>query len=175
MSNELKIRPARDTSELLAKWRLEVVANEESHYATAKWLAHTQNFAGYPLAILNGVIATSVFATLAKDSAPAWKVTTAVLSVLAAILAAASAFGRFGERAEAHRRTAVKFGDVRWRLEQLIASADGGATECAKATEEIRQSLASIIETALPVPEAVWKATHDRIVEGFPPTGRSVV
>jgi len=164
MASDAKTKRVSGTTELLTKWLVEVTVNEEAHYATVKRLVTKQTLVGYPVAVLNAVVASSVFATLSKEIAIGWRIATGVFSVLAAILSAAAAFGRYGERAETHRRTAVKFAEVRLLLEQIIAAGTGTGPDADKHCQEVRKQLNGITDAAPAVPEDIWKITHDRIV-----------
>ena len=75
---------------------------------------------GGPTIALAAIVATSSFSTVGQNAERWLQVTSGLLSILAAVLAALQTFFRFAERAEAHRTASVRYGSLRREIEQLL-------------------------------------------------------
>ena len=108
-----------DIVTVLKKYSRSAGRKQLAHYLAAEIDAARHGRIGVPNVILSAIVATSVFSTLSKDPALWLRIATALLALLAAILAALQAFLGFGERAEKHRAAGARYGKVRIDVDLL--------------------------------------------------------
>ena len=110
---------------------------------------------GVPVIVIDAVVGTSAFASVAAELIPLWtKVAVGAASVLAAVLAALQTFFKFTERSERHKTFGAKFGAIRRELETLHAS--GRAAQEANFVNVLREKLDRLAEEAPPVPLKIF-------------------
>ena len=115
-------KPPSSTEELLQDWYRRARENQFAHYEAIKPLSSGNYKLGIPVAILSGLVGTSIFATLETDQADiSLRIVFGIISILAAVLASLQTFLRLSERAEKHRAVAVRYGALRRELETAIA------------------------------------------------------
>jgi hypothetical protein len=104
-------------AERLRKARMLGVA----HGMAADWADALNKWLGVPVVILTSLVGTSVFASLLDlgKSQVAVAIVTAVLSVLAAVLAAVQTFFNFASSAQAHAKASNRFQSIASTLEHL--------------------------------------------------------
>ena len=147
-------KPPASTEELLQDWYRRAREAQFAHYEAAKPLASRNYWLGVPVAVLSGLVGTSIFATLQEQPDLAFKIGVGIISVLAAVLASLQTFLRFSERAEKHRAAAVRYGALRREVETAIAK--GGPFED-KLVDGLREKLDSISSDSPEIPDRVWK------------------
>jgi hypothetical protein len=147
-------RPPASTEELLQDWYRRARENQFAHYEAIKPLSSGNYKLGIPVALLSGLVGTSIFATLQAETAIGFRIAVGIISVLAAVLASLQTFLRLSERAEKHRAVAVRYGALRRELETAIAK--GGPYE-EKLVDGLREKVDSISSEAPEIPDRVWK------------------
>ena len=147
-------KPPSSTEELLQDWYRRARENQFAHYEAIKPLSSGNYKLGIPVAILSGLVGTSIFATLETEADITLRIVIGIISILAAVLASLQTFLRLSERAEKHRAVAVRYGALRRELETAIAK--GGPYQ-EKLVEGLREKLDSISSEAPEIPDRVWK------------------
>jgi len=97
-------------------FRRQCVYVSRGHYLAAESYAWQHRLLGIPVVAGSTALASSIFAGGAGQSA-AWTMGVGIGAALVAVLAALQTFLRLAERSEAHRTSAVKYGEVRRQLE----------------------------------------------------------
>lgn len=116
------VAPA-DVNELLKNWIATAVAYAAAHRKEAIALKRRHFQFGAPSIILSAIVGTSIFAAIQEAAQSfALKSLLAVLSMIAAALAALVTFYSFSERAAAHRIASEEYDSVARRLQVLITS-----------------------------------------------------
>lgn len=154
-------KPPASTEELLEDWYRRARENQFAHYEAAKPLSSANYKLGIPVALLSGLVGTSIFATLQKAADIGFRIGVGIVSVLVAVLSSLQTFLRLSERAEKHRAVAVRYGALRRELETAIAK--GGPYE-EKLVDNLREKLDSISSESPEIPERVWKKI-ERLLE----------
>ena len=113
-----------DLDTLAQQWHKGLRINHIGHNVAAARYKKRDDILGASSAILSAIVATSLFAFLSDTGNEMLKILTGVVSVLAAITAAANTFLNYGELAEQHRQAAVSFGSLRRRMELINLSDD---------------------------------------------------
>jgi hypothetical protein len=114
-----------DSTLLLDEWRGRARVAQISHYKTAVKLDRRHRRIGLLVVVLNAVVGTAVFATLAEQANIVWvKVGVGLISILAAVLVGIQTFERAGERAEVHRQFATRFSEMQREVELYVATGD---------------------------------------------------
>lgn len=147
-------RPPASTEELLQDWYRRARENQFAHYEAIKPLSSANYKLGIPVAVLSGLVGTSIFATLQEEADVGFRIGVGIVSVLVAVLSSLQTFLRLSERAEKHRAVAVRYGGLRRELETAIAK--GGPYE-EKLVEGLREKLDSISSESPEIPDRVWK------------------
>jgi hypothetical protein len=83
---------------------------------------------GLIVIILTTVVGTAAFTSLQGDPSTAAKIVVALLSIAAAVAAAAKEFLAYTNRADEFGATANKFEALRYETAELLLAADGGAS-----------------------------------------------
>src|SRR3712207_4739888 len=97
-------RASVDSMQLLDEWGGRARVAQIGHYKTAVKLDRRHHGIGLLVVILNAIVGTAVFATLAEQANTVdVKVAVGLVSILAAVLVGVQTFERAGERAEVHR------------------------------------------------------------------------
>jgi hypothetical protein len=147
-------KPPASTEELLQDWYRRARENQFAHYEAIKPLSGANYKLGVPVALLSGLVGTSIFATLETEADISVRIIVGIIAVLAAVLSSLQTFLRLSERAEKHRAVAVRYGALRRELETAIAK--GGPYE-AKLVDGLREKLDSISSESPEIPDRVWK------------------
>jgi hypothetical protein len=117
-----KYRNPETPSELLVRWLKRLRESQFAHNEAAKKFDRCRYFIGIPASILSTIVGTSVFASLGKTVDPYMQIVVGLISVLAAVLSALQTLLRYSERAEMHRSSAVRYGCIRRRVEEVLAT-----------------------------------------------------
>lgn len=110
-----------DPLELLAEWLTGVKLAHVGHARAAAIYARRATALGVGATIVSAAVGTTLFATLAASTDDRLIGAAALLSVIAVILSALQTFLNYGELAVSHRVAAGAYGDLRRRVEQLLA------------------------------------------------------
>src|SRR5215208_1772228 len=105
---------------LLTQWEEQLAWKEKAHIETSRWGAVKNSWIGYPAAALSAIVGTSIFASFLAAGqggtvAPWIQVGAVVLSLSAAALSTiqAQTSSEFLDRAEQHRSSAARYGNLR--------------------------------------------------------------
>jgi hypothetical protein len=106
---------------LLEGWCHRIVRVQLAHFDAAMRFGKRNVQLGLPAIIFSTFVGTSVFASLNNEHIHVWlKIAIGLISVVAAVLTALQTFLGFSERAEKHRKTAVRYGAVGRQIEQFL-------------------------------------------------------
>jgi hypothetical protein len=147
-------KPPTSTEDLLQDWYRRARENQFAHYEAIKPLSSGNYKLGIPVALLTGLVGTSIFATLETEADISIRIAVGIVSILAAVLSSLQTFLRLSERAEKHRAVAVRYGALRRELETAIAK---GGPYPEKLVDGLREKLDSISSEAPEIPDRVWK------------------
>jgi hypothetical protein len=154
--------------DLLDAWKRRLRESQFSHYEAAKLLGRYTYFLGIPAVVLSTIVGTSVFASLGKAVDPSLQIAIGLVSVLAAVLAGLQTFLQFPERAEKHRSVAARYGSLRRRIEELIATNTGSFSK--EDIAALRGEIDSIAEKAPHVSTRIWKRAEKMLLEKDSPS-----
>ena len=105
---------------LLQRWLKRARESQFAHYAAAERYSKHHLWIGIPAAIFSAIVGTTVFTAL--DSSEGLdvrlKVLIALTSIVTAILTGCQTFLQLADKAEAHRRAATKYSELRRLIEQ---------------------------------------------------------
>jgi len=88
-----------------------------AHYRAGEAAGMWHKTIGIPNVIITAVVATSVFATLADNTAVKFKIATGIVAVIAAILAALQAFLHLSDVAEKHTSAGGRYATLRREID----------------------------------------------------------
>ena len=89
------------------KYRIRAHRKARAHYLAAKHHSARHKYLGVPVVITTAIVGTTIFVSLSENPSIAWKITTGLLSITAAILAALQTFFKHAERSEKHKIAAA--------------------------------------------------------------------
>ncbi|MEU5965908.1 SLATT domain-containing protein [Micromonospora parva] len=107
---------------LLQTWLRRAREGQHSHHEAGKFLKRANYWLAVPVIVITTALGTGAFATLTSNVPGLLKITFGVLSIAAAILSALQIHLRFPERAEKHKTLGAQYGNVRRRIEAILAT-----------------------------------------------------
>jgi hypothetical protein len=112
--------------ERLQKWRNGIKIAHNSHLRAASYFTTRGRMLSVPVVIFTTIVGTAVFTSIASNgtSSIVLQVLAGFLSIAAAVLSSLNASLNYGELAERHRSAAVKYGNLRREIEQLLCFID---------------------------------------------------
>ncbi|MGD6932834.1 MAG: SLATT domain-containing protein [Candidatus Bathyarchaeia archaeon] len=146
--------------ERLQKWRNGIKIAHNSHLRAAAYYTQRGRMLGVPVVILTTIIGTAVFTSIAANSqgSIALQVTAGLLSMAAAALSSLYTFLNYGGLAERHRTAAVKYGNLRREVEQLLCFMNN-KNDLEATMENIRTRWDSVDFEAPEIPQKI----HDKV------------
>ena len=149
-----------DLDTLAQQWHKGLRINHIGHSVAASRFKKRDSILGSSSAILSAIVATSLFAFLSDTANEKLKLLTGIISVLAAISAAANTFLNYGELAEQHRQAAVSFGSLRRRMELLNLSDDSNKRSL---MDKLREDWEELEKQAPVLPPKVYAEAAERV------------
>jgi hypothetical protein len=146
--------------ERLQKWRNGIKIAHNSHIQAATYYTRRGRMLGIPVVILTTIIGTAVFTSIATNNqaAIALQITAGLLSMAAATLSSLYTFLNYGGLAERHRTAAVKYGNLRREVEQLLCFLEG-KTDLDATMKEVRIKWDAVDLEAPEIPQKI----HDKV------------
>lgn len=108
----------------LEEWRNAFRLHQECHYEAAKRLRRRARLLGVSVVILSTVVGAAVLRSIADSVGSDAKIALGLTSVLSGALAGVQTFLDLPSLAEQHRQAAVEYGDLRRRLDRVLAQTD---------------------------------------------------
>lgn len=161
MPEEKRVFTPHAINELLTGWLIHSHKARDRHDEASRRYAKGQFALGIPSLIVSTVVGTSVFAALSSKEVPALWV--ALLSIVAAVLAALQTFMDFGGRSDKHRNAAVKYKSSIRLLEEAIVELRQGK-ELTKDEIDAMRTLIDGLEEGAPV---VMPKIHDNVEKRY--------
>ncbi|HYV90807.1 MAG TPA: DUF4231 domain-containing protein [Chitinophagales bacterium] len=148
------------TKELLRGWLLHSHKARDRHDTASRQYNRYHHVVGVPMVILSTLVGNSVFASLQENNNPL-RIITAILSIVAAFLAAIQTFYNYSARAEKHRNAGSKYKEVIRQLEQLLTQSSTLLNQPVDEKNspwlnEIRKRLDSLEEESPVVPLGIY-------------------
>lgn len=145
------------------------IAKCNSHYDMSEKYRKKHRIFGAAVVITTSLVGTSVFSTLTGSTNLVIQIITAVLSVLAIVLAALQTFLGFSELQSQHKSAGVGFGQIRRNLEVLAVkfpSPNGGADSPEMKELELITKHFDDLDSASPtIPDEIWDKNWAEIRE----------
>lgn len=112
-----------DAKTRLEQWCNGIKIAHISHYRAAAHYKRLGRGFGIPVVILTTVVGTVVFTSIASPNgySTGLQLLAGLLSMGAAVLSGLATFLNYGELAERHRDAAVKYGNLRREIEEIIS------------------------------------------------------
>jgi hypothetical protein len=110
------------TNKLLADWQGLLRILQVAHYRCSAHYTRWNRILGVLVVAITTVVGGQTFASIEETATgSSMKLVFGGIAITAAVLAALQTFLGFGELAEKHRNTAVRYGSLRRELEQTVA------------------------------------------------------
>jgi len=161
MADEKRVFTPAGIDELIKGWLIHAHKSRDRHDEAARRYAKGQYALGIPSLVASTVVGSSVVSSLASNAVPPWWV--AVLSLLAAVLAALQTFLDYGGRSDKHRGAAVRYKAAIRQLEQLRVRRADHEDIRREELDQVRASL-DTLEDAAPV---VMPSIYDRVEKKY--------
>jgi hypothetical protein len=149
--------------ELLSKWLRRAREGQHSHHEAGKALKRANYILAIPIIVITTGLGTAAFATLTTQLAGAWKVTFGALSIVAAVLSTLQTHMRYAERAEKHKALGAQYGNVRRRIESILATPRGEREDRRATLDEIRARVDALSSEGDVVPRRIFAKTLKRL------------
>jgi len=155
-------RMRKDARELLWKWYRRSLVAQLAHYNCAALYARLHYYLGFPAIILTTIVGSSIFASINNSSpeADSYKWGFGSLSILAASLGAAQTFLRFMERAEHHRNSAVRYSNLKRKIEHYLVFEPDDLQAC---IETIRNDWDTLTGDCPILPQSIFHDSERRV------------
>lgn len=155
-------------SELLEKWYLRASRIQGCHYYAASSYKRKHNLTGLPLVGLAAIAGSNAIVDLIKIN-PLSKYSSLILALITlavAILSAMQVFLSYEKKSLKHYYAGVEVGNIKRKLEILMAS-PLTESNLSKKAEEIRNEWHDITKDSPSIPQWVW----DNQIKRFPKDG----
>ncbi len=126
------------TNELLAQWINALTIMHIAHHKSSSFFNSWHLFLGIPVVIVSALLGGSIAEVFFEDSERNTKIVTAILGVLAAVLAGIQTFINPASRSKQHHTSAAAFGAIRREVEQL-KTVQNNSIDLNKCLEEVRE------------------------------------
>lgn len=150
--------PLKTIDDLLEYWRVRIVMLMDAHLHAVHSLTWRNFLLGGTATILAAIVSSSIFATLQDTVDTAIRVAVGSVSLVSASLIGLKTYLKYGERVEAHRRVARRYGAlVHWITElQATPPPEPELREC---VDKIRRTFDEIDMQSPNVSNRIWKRT----------------
>ncbi len=145
-----------NADQLLRTWARRARESQIAHYKSANRHRTKDRWLGVPAIILSTVVGTSVFATLQKEVGQDWRITLAMLSILAAVLMTLHTSLAYSGSSERHRLAGARYASVRRQIEETLASPSESRGDLAKVLDSIRSTMDKLAEESPALPPGLW-------------------
>jgi hypothetical protein len=153
--------------ELIDELRKSSMVNGNSHIVMAEIYMKRHRLLGVFVVITTSLVGTGVFASLARSPVLAVQVITAILSVVAVVLAALQTFLGYADLHIKHKIAGVEYAHVESDLRVLIAKYSSesisGNSSAIKEFEEIKKRFDELGRNSPTVPIDVWNKVWDEV------------
>lgn len=154
--------PADD---LLRTWLRRAREGQHSHHEAGKALKRANYALAIPIIVITTALGTAAFATITTQLAGGWKVAFGGLSITAAVLSTLQTHLRYSERAEKHKNLGAQYGNVRRRIESVLATPHDEREDRRSILDEIRGKLDSLSTEGDVVSRRIFTRTISRLEE----------
>ena len=157
-ANDTPRPPLKTIDELLEYWRVRIIMLMDAHLHAVDSLTWRNFWLGGTATILAAIVSSSIFATLQDSVATGIRVAVGSVSLLSASLIGLKTYLKYGERVEAHRRVARRYGAlVHWITE--LQAAPPPEPELRECVDKIRRAFDEIDLQSPNVSNRIWKRT----------------
>lgn len=142
--------------ERLQNWRDGVRLVHNAHFRAAAFYTQRGRMLSVPVVILTTIVGTAVFTSIAANNEGSLllQVIAGSLSVAAAVLSSLHASLNYGELAERHRSSAIKYGNLRRDIEQQLCFLDD-KTDLETAMKDMRTRWDAVDLEAPEIPQKI--------------------
>jgi len=147
---------------LARQWQNGLHINHTCHSRMTAKLEHRARYISIATITLSTIVGTAIFASLAQSPAQWAKILTGTLSIATAILAAFNASLGYSQLAERHREAAVKYGALRRKFEEVVATVP--ATDLPTLLATVRSEWDHIDAIVPSIPQLIYDRISRRIV-----------
>jgi hypothetical protein len=145
-----------DADEVLRTWSRRARESQIAHSKSANRQRTKDRWLGVPAIVLSTVVGTSVFATLQKDVGQNWRITLAMLSILAAVLMTLHTSLAYAGSSERHRLAGARYAGIRRQIEETLALPSESRGDLAKVLGSIRSTMDKLAEESPALPPGLW-------------------
>ncbi len=149
--------------ELLKKWLRRTREGQHSHHEAGKLLKRVNYWLAIPVIVITTVLGTGAFATLTSNVSKELRLLFGVLSIVAAVLSALQIHLRYPERAEKHRSLGAQYGNIRRRIESILATPYEERGDRSLMLDELRGRLDALSSEGDVVSRRVFDRTLKRL------------
>ncbi len=156
----------KDVCDLATKFWRRAGGTGIAHYRAAETAQKRHTQIGIPNVVITAVVATSIFSTLSENEEFFWvRITTGVIALAAAVLAALQAFLKFGDKAEKHMTAGAKYTNIRRKIDifflKFSVAEDAERAAAIKELEDIADTLSTLDADSPTLTDAQFKRGRD--------------
>ncbi|WP_408630722.1 SLATT domain-containing protein [Micromonospora coxensis] len=144
-----ELRSAEDGQKLLRGWRMGIRTLHIGHNLAGEAFDKWARVTGVASAVVGSIVGTAIFASLAASTRIEIRIATGVASLIAAGLSTAQLIWNYPQLAQRHKYAAVKYGTLRRRTEEILAS----PVVSPAMLHEVSRTWEQVEDTAPPLPE----------------------
>ncbi|MCP5003226.1 MAG: SLATT domain-containing protein [Planctomycetes bacterium] len=156
----------KDVYDLAMKFWRRAGGTGIAHYRAAETAQKRHRQIGIPNVVITAIVATSIFSTLSENDKLFWiRITTGIIALATAVLAALQAFLKFGDRAEKHMIAGAKYTNIRRNIDIFFLefSVEDGAerTAAIKELKDIADKLSTLDADSPTLTDVQFKRGRD--------------
>jgi len=107
---------------LMHRWQKDIRMYQIAHLRTSARSSTAGRLLGLIVTIFSVIVGTSIFASLNSSNSQAILITVGVISLVATVISGVNSFLNYGERTERHQAAGIKYGSLRRRIDECLAT-----------------------------------------------------
>lgn len=145
---------------LLTAWYRSLRILHRGGFMAAKYYGRLNVWLGVPVVIITSVAGSTIFATSGDPSTKPLQYAAGAITLLATVLASLQTFLAFGDRAEKHKNSAARYGELRTETQVLLSCELDQLPDLNMRIESIRQRWARVDREAPTLPQRIYAAAE---------------
>ncbi len=155
---------------LLTDWRNRVYAAQTGYYIETDRLRRQHYWLGIPAVVFSSIVGTAIFANLEKEHVDTWvRVTLAVVSIAAAMLAGLQTFLRLAEQASQHSAAAAWYSAIRRDIDAVLGLPAEMRGDPKAFVDGVRKEINKAAQNSPELGERLWTCLAQRFGVKEPP------
>ena len=145
---------------VLRQWYRRIRESQFGHYSAYTRYKKLYYTFGIPAIILSTFIGTALFSTLSISTNFETQIIVGFISTISAIIAGLQTFFKFSQRADDHKKAAIRYGALRREIELLNTKMISQESDI---LEIIKSRVNDLADDSPPIPTKSWIETENKL------------